>query len=126
MAEKDRGIKVVETFTNHMPVVLTDERRKELQTDLIRCTREETQIEKAKKDYNENAKTELIMRQNQRRHAAEALHLGKEMQGVLCRKEIDSVKCCLRIVRVEDNHVLSERALTADELAEARQQGDQA
>jgi hypothetical protein len=108
------------TITRHLPVKLDAYRQQALQNILVAEGLEEERLLLHLKQVNDSVKAMIKVTQKKQYDSRHALHNGFEMVDVACKQEIDVEKNKLVTVRLDTGEQVDERALTKEEMIEAR------
>ncbi|HKW13831.1 MAG TPA: hypothetical protein VJS69_05035 [Candidatus Krumholzibacteria bacterium] len=106
------------TITEHLPVKIDSFREKALSNQIRESTMEEERIATHLKNVTESLRSSIKENQKKRVIAAAALTQGFEMQPVSCEQKIEGDN--LVTYRLDTGAVVRERALSVEEMREAR------
>lgn len=104
------------TTTRQLPVPLDTYRKQALQNSMVDSRMEELRITEHLKNVGDSLKAQIKGKQKEQTDAARALSAGFEMQPVACEDTPDLNRNRMVTTRIDTSAVISERALTADEI----------
>jgi hypothetical protein len=108
------------TITRHLPVKLDQYRERALTNEMVKERMEEIRITDHLKNVSEALKASIKEAQKKQTIAAVALNQGFEMCAVSCEQRPDVEKNKMVTYRLDTGAQIDERALTVEEMKEAR------